>query len=327
VTALANLSDMHEERAGRAMGLVRTTSISVVLCFLLAACNTTDALTPRVGIGDDMAGAGSSPVTQRDTERMAAAQPQRVLGSETENTYQSDTNQQAYQPSGGGAYGGTLDQQADALRTSGVNPQASRPLDDGQSPQPRRSYGAPPSTLSEQEEADRRLNEQPMPRRRQPVQQEEQQQDDAQQPQQQQQQPDQPAAQQASLPPASPADSNTVRFLPIIGAPVEAVTPLSRQLGAEARANGLSIKSSSDTTSSYILKGYLSAFADGPAITVSYVWDVLDNSGARLHRIQGTQSVPLKKGDPWAAVPASVMQQIATKTMAEFTSWRTTRGG
>jgi hypothetical protein len=160
-----------------------------------------------------------------------------------------------------------------------------------------------------------------MPRRREPVQQEEQQQEEAQQPEQPQ------PEQQASLPPASSADSNTIRFLPIIGAPVEAVTPLSRQLGQEARANGLSIKSSGDTSSSYILKGYLTAFADGPQITVSYVWDVLDNSGARLHRIQGTQSVPLKKGDPWTAVPASVMQQIATKTMADFTSWRATRGG
>jgi predicted small secreted protein len=323
VAAFANLSDMHEERAGRAMGLVRTASMSVVLCCLLAACNTTDALTPRVGIGDDLTSNGSSPVTQNDTERMAAAQPPRVLGAETENTYHSDYNQQAYQPSpgAGGSSSATLDEQADALRTSGVNPQASRPLDDGQAPEGNTGYGAPPSTLSEQQEADRRLNEQPMPKRREPAREEEQQQEEAQQPEQPQ------PEQQASLPPAAAADSNTIRFLPSIGAPVEAVTPLSRQLGSEARARGLSIKGSGDTTSSYILKGYLSAFADGPAITVSYVWDVLDNSGARLHRIQGTQSVPLKKGDPWTAVPASVMQQIATKTMAEFTSWRATRGG
>jgi len=180
VAAFANLSDMHEERAGRAMGLVRTASMSVVLCFLLAACNTTDALTPRVGIGDDLASNGSSPVTQNDTERMAEAQPPRMLGSETENTYHSDYNQQAYQPSpgGGGSSSATLDEQADALRTSGVNPQASRPLDDGQASQGGNAgYGAPPSTLSEQQEADRRLNEQPMPKRQQPARQEEQQQE------------------------------------------------------------------------------------------------------------------------------------------------------
>ena len=117
-------------------------------------------------------------------------------------------------------------------------------------------------------------------------------------------------------------DRNSVRFLPIIGAPVQAVTPLSRQLGAEARALGLTIKSSSDSSAGYILKGYLSAFEDGPQISVTYVWDVLDNSGARLHRIQGSESAPLKRGDPWAAIPPSVMQKIATETMSEFNSWR-----
>ncbi|TAZ97835.1 hypothetical protein ELH67_16455, partial [Rhizobium ruizarguesonis] len=134
--------------------------------------------------------------------------------------------------------------------------------------------------------------------------------------------------QTASLSPApSSARGNTVRFLPIIGAPVQAVTPLSRQLGAEARAHGLSIKSSNDASSDYILKGYLSAFSDDGKVTVVYVWDILDSSGGRLHRIQGQESVPTAATDPWAGVPASVMQQIGSKTIAEFSSWRQTQGG
>lgn len=131
--------------------------------------------------------------------------------------------------------------------------------------------------------------------------------------------------QQAALTPSSEGDS--IRFLPIIGAPVQAVTPLSRQLGAEARSHGLTIRSAGDASSSYILKGYLSAFSDGPSVTVVYVWDVLDNSGSRLHRIQGQENVPSSAADPWAAVPASVMQQIASKTIDEFSSWRQQRGG
>jgi len=110
-------------------------------------------------------------------------------------------------------------------------------------------------------------------------------------------------------------------------APVDAVTPLSRQLGADARSLGLTIKSSSDASASYVLKGYLSAFEDGPQISVTYVWDVLDNNGNRLHRIQGAESAPLKRGDPWTAVPPAVMQKIASKTMSEFNSWRNSSGG
>ncbi|MBB3452202.1 hypothetical protein FHT86_000458 [Rhizobium sp. BK313] len=290
------------------MGLVRTTLISVGFCFALAACNTTDALTPPESIGD----VGSSPVTQRDVERMASA-PQRQQNYETAQdsySYQRQGyQQQGYQPQSYGG-SGSLDDQAAALRSGGRNPYASRPLD-GSRTASIQSQDTQASDADEQREADSRLADDP-----QPQQAAQDQQDDQQQPE-----------QQASLPPTTATDRNSVRFLPIIGAPVQAVTPLSRQLGAEARALGLTIKSSSDSSAGYILKGYLSAFEDGPQISVTYVWDVLDNSGARLHRIQGSESAPLKRGDPWAAIPPSVMQKIATETMSEFNSWRDTRGG
>jgi hypothetical protein len=135
-----------------------------------------------------------------------------------------------------------------------------------------------------------------------------------------------PAAPQiAAQPPAGGA--GTIRFLPIIGAPVQAVTPLSRQLGAEARANGLTIRPSSDSSTEQILKGYFSAFADGGKVTVVYVWDVLDNAGARLHRMQGQETLPAQGSDPWAAVPPSLMQQIATKTIRDYLAWRQSQAG
>jgi hypothetical protein len=130
--------------------------------------------------------------------------------------------------------------------------------------------------------------------------------------------------QQASLPAAS---GNTIRFLPIIGAPVQAVTPLSRRLGAEARAAGLTIRPSGDTGTDQILKGYFSAFSDGEKITIIYVWDVLDNSGSRLHRMQGQEKVEGSGQDPWAAVPSSTMELIAAKTIQDYMSWRQSHGG
>lgn len=134
-----------------------------------------------------------------------------------------------------------------------------------------------------------------------------------------------PTQQGASLPSAGAAD-NSIRFLPIIGAPVQAVTPLSRQLGAQARAAGLTIRPSSDTSTQHILKGYFSAFADGGKVTIVYVWDILDGSGARLHRMQGQESVAGRGNDPWAAVPASTMEAIAAKTIQDYMSWRQSRG-
>jgi hypothetical protein len=122
------------------------------------------------------------------------------------------------------------------------------------------------------------------------------------------------------------ATEGSIRFLPIIGAPVQAVTPLSKELGVSARGNGLTIKSSSDQTAQHVLKGYLSAFSDGNKVTVVYVWDVLDNAGGRLHRIQGQASVPGGGGDAWASVPASVMQEIGVNTIAEYMKWKQSQG-
>lgn len=134
--------------------------------------------------------------------------------------------------------------------------------------------------------------------------------------------------QEARLPAASQAAGGvTIRFLPIIGAPVAAVTPLSKQLGTEARARGITIKSGSDPTSQHILKGYFSAFADGGNTTVTYIWDVLDASGNRLHRIQGQDSLPTTGAEPWASIPATTMQAIATRTIADYLTWRQSNPG
>lgn len=135
------------------------------------------------------------------------------------------------------------------------------------------------------------------------------------------------APQSAALPAATAASAETIRFLPIIGAPVQAVTPLSRRLGAEARAGGLTIRSAADGSARYILKGYFSAMNEGTNTTVVYVWDVLDGAGTRLHRIQGQESVPGTAADPWAAVPAGVMEAIAQKTIRQYLDWRGTARG
>ena len=133
-----------------------------------------------------------------------------------------------------------------------------------------------------------------------------------------------PSTNQAALPPASADGGGAIRFLPIIGAPVQAVTPLSRQLAAAARSNGLAIRPSSDASTEHILKGYFSALSDDGKVTVVYVWDVLDNAGARLHRMQGQETLSAQGSDPWAAIPASVMQSIADKTISGYLEWRQT---
>lgn len=215
---------------------------------LLGSCNTNDALIPPE---DLTAAQNSTPVTQADTARIAAAQP-------------VPTYSQPLPPPQN-----TLEAQAQALSSgASASPAASQPVGGQLTP-----------------------------------------------------------TGQASLAPSIATSTGTVRFLPIIGAPVQAVTPLSRQLGAAARAGGLTIKSSTDASAEHMLKGYLSAYTDGGKTVVVYVWDVLDGNGNRLHRIQGQETAPASKGDPWATVPASTMQTIGDKTISAYRQWLTSRSG
>jgi hypothetical protein len=48
---------------------------------LLTACNTTDALTPQVDIGNSSGDAPSSPVTQSEAESLAGTRQPRFSGS------------------------------------------------------------------------------------------------------------------------------------------------------------------------------------------------------------------------------------------------------
>lgn len=122
---------------------------------------------------------------------------------------------------------------------------------------------------------------------------------------------------------ASQTAAGSVRFLPIIGAPLAAVTPLSQELSTEASARGLAIKPSSDTTADHMLKGYFSAFDNGSGTTIVYVWDVLDSSGGRLNRLQGQENIPGKSADPWANVPPDTMKKIAADTISKYLAWKT----
>ncbi len=253
------------------MRLIERSGTALLLTLALCACNTSEALTPQADIGTGSR--SSTPVTQADTDRMAASSSA-PLGNQSSRSFGPQN---------------TLEAQAQAMQGGVSSPASSGPAPQWQGQdQPQTAQSPEPNTAQA------------------------------------------PAQQNASLPPAAAAAAaaaGTIRFLPIIGAPVQAVTPLSRQLGAQARANGLTIRPSGDAGAEHILKGYFSAFDNEGKVTVIYVWDVLDGAGNRLHRMQGQSNVPAKGADPWAAVPASTMEEIAAKTIQEYLSWRRASAG
>lgn len=145
------------------------------------------------------------------------------------------------------------------------------------------------------------------------------------------------AATPATAPPTSPAPSarsaavagrTRLQLAPIVGASVEAATPLTAELQTRARAHGITLAGSADQSATHVLKGYFSAITEGKDTTVIYVWDVYDPAGNRLHRISGQQKAPSAKGaEGWAAVAPATMQAIADQTVDQLAAWLGGRAG
>ncbi len=125
---------------------------------------------------------------------------------------------------------------------------------------------------------------------------------------------------------AVPADVR-LQFAPIIGATVEAVTPLTERLLARSRERGIGLAGSGDPSTTHMLKGYFSAITEADGTTVLYVWDVLDQAGNRLHRIQGQQKIGPAAGESWQAVPPDTMRLIGDATIDQFAAWVVSRQG
>ena len=128
--------------------------------------------------------------------------------------------------------------------------------------------------------------------------------------------------------PVTPAQSAAIlsktrlQIAPIVGASVEAATPLTAELQMRARQRGITLAGSADQTATHVLKGYFSTMTEGKDTTVIYVWDVYDTAGNRLHRINGQQKAPsVGATEGWPAVAPATMQAIADQTIDQFAAW------
>ena len=126
----------------------------------------------------------------------------------------------------------------------------------------------------------------------------------------------QPGAQQTT---AVQSDAR-VQFAPVIGATAEASTPLAARLTARANARGINLVGAGGASATHIMRGYFSAISDNGETTVIYVWDVVDPSGNRIHRIQG-QAKSSGTGDGWSGVQSATMEAIADQTVDQLASW------
>jgi len=104
-----------------------------------------------------------------------------------------------------------------------------------------------------------------------------------------------------------------------IAAPSKIAGSLKSELRSAAQQRKISVVSGASAT--YTLRGYLATSPEGAGHKVAYIWDIMDKSNKRVHRILGEQLVPKKGADPWAGVSKSALSAIAGKTMTDLAGW------
>jgi hypothetical protein len=121
------------------------------------------------------------------------------------------------------------------------------------------------------------------------------------------------------------AAATRLALAPVIGAPDGIAKQLTAQLTSSIERQRVTIAKSPSERVDYTLRGYVVAAKEKTATKVSYIWDVTDNTGKRVHRITGEEIVNGATGkDAWAGVNAAVVQAVSDKTSASFGTWLAT---
>ena len=112
-----------------------------------------------------------------------------------------------------------------------------------------------------------------------------------------------------------------ISFLPIKGIPQTAKTKLSKEMQSSAGKYQVSLLSQNQPTSDYGLTGYFTALNDGSGTLLIYVWDIVDQNGKRLHRINGQERSDGTSPDPWRSIEDEQLTNVADRTMQSVRTW------
>jgi len=118
----------------------------------------------------------------------------------------------------------------------------------------------------------------------------------------------------------------SISFLPVEGMPQSAVSSFSQSIKTASQSHGLNLVPANQPAGKYRVKGYFSALNDGSGTLVTYIWDVVDASGKRLHRINGQERNNSPNVQPWSTVTSEQLKRVAETTAARLKSWLDSRG-
>ena len=113
-----------------------------------------------------------------------------------------------------------------------------------------------------------------------------------------------------------------IALAPVIGAPSTIASQIVAQVSTEITKQNIAVAKTPNEQVDYTLRGYIVAAREAAGTKVSYIWDVTNPTGARVHRITGEEMVKgAGPGDPWATVSPQLIQVIASKTGSQLGQW------
>lgn len=115
----------------------------------------------------------------------------------------------------------------------------------------------------------------------------------------------------------------SVAFAPLVGVPANVSQNLLTAVKAAARANNLPVKDDV-ASASYLIRGYLVATPEKTGAKLSYIWDINDNRGVRIHRVLGNELIKGKKPtNGWSLVNQQVIAKVANASAFKLNGWFT----
>jgi hypothetical protein len=125
-----------------------------------------------------------------------------------------------------------------------------------------------------------------------------------------------------STAPQTNASRAKIALAPVIGAPSTIASQIVAQVSTEISRQNIAVAKTPNEKVDYTLRGYIVAAREATGTKVSYIWDVTNPTGARVHRITGEELVKgAGPGDPWASVSPQLIQVIAAKTGNQLGQW------
>jgi uncharacterized lipoprotein YmbA len=122
--------------------------------------------------------------------------------------------------------------------------------------------------------------------------------------------------------PVAQATLARIALAPVIGAPDAISRQIGEQVVQSAVRHRITLINDRDAKGDITLRGYVVASKDRSQTKVSYIWDLTDPTGKRVHRVTGEEMAAGSAGkDPWVAVTGALTQSIADKTTTQLATW------